>query len=205
MAGGAGGSCSAAPLRSAKTVALQATWDEQAGRCLPAVLPTNSAEPIPTSRCAPRWRSYASYFDTLRTDVAGGGADDIFWINNLPLLPEYADNVGALMQISLPADQSRRWSASSPATAGCGRAAADRTPARQLQRRPAGRRRTTPPNYIRLARWDPDLPGIPCPATGAADRRRHGADGQYPVSTRVSGSGSGATPPTICRASTSTS
>ncbi len=26
--------------------------------------------------------AYASYFDTLRTDVAGGGASDIFWINN---------------------------------------------------------------------------------------------------------------------------
>ncbi|MGI9124259.1 MAG: ABC transporter substrate-binding protein, partial [Mycobacterium sp.] len=35
--------------------------------------------------------SYASYFDTLRTDVAGGGADDIFWINNSHFA-EYADN-----------------------------------------------------------------------------------------------------------------
>ena len=35
--------------------------------------------------------SYASYFDTLRTDVAGGGADDIFWMNNSHLA-EYADN-----------------------------------------------------------------------------------------------------------------
>ncbi|GAY17140.1 sugar ABC transporter substrate-binding protein [Mycobacterium sp. shizuoka-1] len=34
---------------------------------------------------------YASYFTTLRTDVAGGGADDIFWINNANLA-EYADN-----------------------------------------------------------------------------------------------------------------
>lgn len=34
---------------------------------------------------------YASYFDTLRTDVAGGGADDIFWINNANVA-EYADN-----------------------------------------------------------------------------------------------------------------
>ncbi|WP_445165906.1 ABC transporter substrate-binding protein [Mycolicibacterium sp. Dal123E01] len=35
--------------------------------------------------------AYASYFDTLRTDVAGGGADDIFWINNANFT-EYADN-----------------------------------------------------------------------------------------------------------------
>ncbi len=42
--------------------------------------------------------SYASYFDTLRTDVAGGGADDIFWINNSHFA-EYADN-GRLIPIS---------------------------------------------------------------------------------------------------------
>lgn len=41
--------------------------------------------------------SYASYFDTLRTDVAGGGADDVFWINNSHLA-EYADN-GRLMPV----------------------------------------------------------------------------------------------------------
>ncbi len=41
--------------------------------------------------------SYANYFTTLRTDVAGGGADDIFWINNANFA-EYADN-GRLMPI----------------------------------------------------------------------------------------------------------
>jgi multiple sugar transport system substrate-binding protein len=35
--------------------------------------------------------AYASYFNTLRTDVAGGGADDIFWISNA-YLSGYADN-----------------------------------------------------------------------------------------------------------------
>ncbi len=35
--------------------------------------------------------AYASYFDTLRTDVAGGGASDIFWINNA-YLAQYSDN-----------------------------------------------------------------------------------------------------------------
>ncbi|WP_179472536.1 ABC transporter substrate-binding protein [Mycolicibacterium vinylchloridicum] len=46
--------------------------------------------------------AYAGYFDTLRTDVAGGGADDIFWINNANFA-EYADN-GRLMAIEPSAD-----------------------------------------------------------------------------------------------------
>lgn len=41
--------------------------------------------------------SYASYFDTLRTDVAGGGADDIFWLSDA-YLAGYADS-GRLMKI----------------------------------------------------------------------------------------------------------
>ena len=49
---------------------------------------------------------YATYFDTLRTDVAGGGADDVFWINNSHFA-EYADN-GRLTPVS-PA---RDWEAS---------------------------------------------------------------------------------------------
>jgi multiple sugar transport system substrate-binding protein len=35
--------------------------------------------------------AYATYFDTLRTDVAGGGADDIFWLSNA-YLAGYADS-----------------------------------------------------------------------------------------------------------------
>nr|WP_243747786.1 sugar ABC transporter substrate-binding protein [Mycolicibacterium sp. CBMA 226] len=35
--------------------------------------------------------AYASYFDSLRTDVAGGGADDIFWLSNA-YLAGYADS-----------------------------------------------------------------------------------------------------------------
>jgi multiple sugar transport system substrate-binding protein len=41
--------------------------------------------------------SYSTYFNTLRTDVAGGSADDIFWISNA-YLSEYADS-GRLMDI----------------------------------------------------------------------------------------------------------
>jgi multiple sugar transport system substrate-binding protein len=41
--------------------------------------------------------SYSSYFNTLRTDVAGGTADDIFWLSNA-YLAGYADS-GRLMDI----------------------------------------------------------------------------------------------------------
>jgi multiple sugar transport system substrate-binding protein len=53
--------------------------------------------------------AYSNYFDTLRTDVAGGGADDIFWISNA-YFAEYADN-GRLMDIAeLLGDRaSRTW------------------------------------------------------------------------------------------------
>lgn len=41
--------------------------------------------------------AYASYFDTLRTEVAGGGADDIFWLSNA-YLAGYADT-GRLVDV----------------------------------------------------------------------------------------------------------
>lgn len=41
--------------------------------------------------------AYSSYFDSLRTDVAGGGADDIFWLSNA-YLAGYADT-GRLLDI----------------------------------------------------------------------------------------------------------
>lgn len=40
---------------------------------------------------------YATYFDTLRTDAAGGSADDIFWLSNA-YFAQYADS-GRLMDI----------------------------------------------------------------------------------------------------------
>jgi len=49
---------------------------------------------------------YATYFDTLRTDVAGGGADDVFWMSNSHFA-EYADN-GRLTPIAAQTD----WEAS---------------------------------------------------------------------------------------------
>ena len=53
--------------------------------------------------------SYATYFDTLRTDVAGGGADDIFWINNANFA-EYADNARLLPIDPSPASWPNRFS-----------------------------------------------------------------------------------------------
>jgi multiple sugar transport system substrate-binding protein len=41
--------------------------------------------------------AYSTYFDTLRTDVAGGSADDIFWLSNA-YFAGYADS-GRLMDI----------------------------------------------------------------------------------------------------------
>ena len=53
--------------------------------------------------------AYSSYFDTLRTDVAGGGADDIFWLSNA-YFSGYADS-GRLMNIAetLGANASQAW------------------------------------------------------------------------------------------------
>jgi len=42
--------------------------------------------------------AYSTYFDALRTDVAGGSADDIFWISNAYFAP-YADT-GRLVDIT---------------------------------------------------------------------------------------------------------
>jgi multiple sugar transport system substrate-binding protein len=53
--------------------------------------------------------AYATYFDSLRTDVAGGGADDIFWISNA-YFAGYADN-GKLLDVRklLGTDMSAGW------------------------------------------------------------------------------------------------
>jgi multiple sugar transport system substrate-binding protein len=44
--------------------------------------------------------AFSNYFDTLRTDVAGGSADDIFWVSNA-YLDAYADS-GRLIKIDGP-------------------------------------------------------------------------------------------------------
>ncbi|WP_078309068.1 MULTISPECIES: extracellular solute-binding protein [unclassified Mycobacterium] len=47
--------------------------------------------------------SYASYFNSLRTDVAGHGADDIFWLSNA-YLSDYADTANLI-----PIDPQEDW------------------------------------------------------------------------------------------------
>ncbi|MCV7423933.1 sugar ABC transporter substrate-binding protein [Mycobacterium yunnanensis] len=56
--------------------------------------------------------AYSSYFDTLRTDVAGGGADDVFWLSNA-YFANYADS-GRLLDVgkTLGADAARAWDGS---------------------------------------------------------------------------------------------
>jgi len=89
------------PEQSGKTVVTVRLWD-------PAVAAAYAQSFAEFSRIHPEIEvrtnvvAYASYFDTLRTDVAGGGADDIFWINNANLA-EYADN-NRLMAIAPSAD-----------------------------------------------------------------------------------------------------
>jgi multiple sugar transport system substrate-binding protein len=46
--------------------------------------------------------AYSSYFDTLRTDVAGGGGDDIYWLSNA-YFSGYADS-GRLMRVNASRD-----------------------------------------------------------------------------------------------------
>lgn len=53
--------------------------------------------------------AYATYFDTLRTDAAGGSADDIFWLSNA-YFAGYADS-GRLMDVgqTLGPDAAAGW------------------------------------------------------------------------------------------------
>lgn len=75
---------------SGKTVVTVRLWDQQVA----AAYRDSFAEftrTHPDIEVRVNVVAYASYFDTLRTDVAGGGADDVFWINNA-YFAEYADN-----------------------------------------------------------------------------------------------------------------
>jgi multiple sugar transport system substrate-binding protein len=80
----------------AKTVVTVRLWDQQvAAAYRESFAAFTRAHPdieVHTNVVA-----YASYFDTLRTDVAGGGADDIFWLSN-GYLAGYADS-GRLVDI----------------------------------------------------------------------------------------------------------
>lgn len=73
-----------------KTVVTVRLWDREAAAAYADSF-TEFAKTHPGIEVRTNVVPYASYFDTLRTDVAGGGADDIFWINNAHFA-EYADN-----------------------------------------------------------------------------------------------------------------
>ena len=102
--------------------------------------------------------AYTSYFDTLRTDVAGGGADDVFWLSNA-YFAGYADN-GRLLDIgqTLGPGAARAWEPSvvdqfTRRRQAVGRTATHRCRHRRLlQRRPArrGRRRPGPAGGVAL-------------------------------------------------------
>ncbi|MDH6245801.1 sugar ABC transporter substrate-binding protein [Mycobacterium sp. OTB74] len=81
---------------SGKTVVTVRLWDEQVA----AAYRDSFAEFMhrhPDIEVRVNVVAFASYFDSLRTDVAGGGADDIFWLSNANLAG-YSDT-GHLLDI----------------------------------------------------------------------------------------------------------
>ncbi|WP_421845147.1 ABC transporter substrate-binding protein [Mycobacterium sp.] len=87
----------AAEPRGGKIVVTVRLWDESVAAAYRRSFEAfNRAHPrieVRTNLVA-----FANYFDTLRTDVAGGSADDIFWLSNA-YLAAYADS-GRLMNIN---------------------------------------------------------------------------------------------------------
>ena len=153
--------------------------------------------------------AYSTYFDTLRTDVAGGGADDIFWLHNA-YFAGYADS-GRLMDIAetLGANASGVGALGGqpvhPQRHAVGGAAAHRRRHRAvLQRRPARGRGCGTARADRAALVTRRRRHAAATAGPADGRRRRTRPPAHRDSTPT-GSASGATTrPTICRASTST-
>lgn len=81
---------------SGKTVVTVRLWDPQVAAAYRESFDAFSAE-HPDIEVRVNTVAYSTYFDTLRTDVAGGSADDIFWISNA-YFAGYADN-GRLLDI----------------------------------------------------------------------------------------------------------
>jgi multiple sugar transport system substrate-binding protein len=94
-----------------KTVVTVRLWDEQAAEAYRESFAEFGRE-HPDIEVRVNVVPYKSYFDSLRTDVAGGGADDVFWLSNA-YFAGYADN-GRLMDIgeTLGPDASRAWEGS---------------------------------------------------------------------------------------------
>ena len=85
-----------------RTVVTVRLWDEQVASAYRESFAVFTRE-HPDIEVRVNVVAYSSYFDTLRTDVAGGGADDIFWLSNA-YFTGYADS-GRLMRV----DASDAW------------------------------------------------------------------------------------------------
>jgi len=91
-----------------RTVVTVRLWDEQVAAAYRQSFEEFSRE-HPDIEVRVNVVAYKSYFDTLRTDVAGGGADDVFWLSNA-YFAGYADN-GRLLDIgqTLGPGTARAW------------------------------------------------------------------------------------------------
>jgi multiple sugar transport system substrate-binding protein len=91
-----------------RTVVTVRLWDEQVAAAYRQSFDEFSRE-HPNIEVRVNVVAYKAYFDTLRTDVAGGGADDVFWLSNA-YFAGYADN-GRLLDIgqTLGPAASRAW------------------------------------------------------------------------------------------------
>lgn len=94
--------------RWGKTVVTVRLWDEQVAAAYRASFAAFTVE-HPDVEVRVDVVPYSSYFDTLRTDVAGGSADDVFWLSNA-YFAGYADN-GKLLDIgkTLGPEAARDW------------------------------------------------------------------------------------------------
>ncbi|HVQ98386.1 MAG TPA: extracellular solute-binding protein, partial [Mycobacterium sp.] len=87
--------------RGGRTVVTVRLWDEKVAAAYRESFAAFSAA-HPDIEVRTDVVSYSTYFDTLRTDVAGGSADDIFWLSNA-YLAAYADS-GRLTKIDADPD-----------------------------------------------------------------------------------------------------
>jgi multiple sugar transport system substrate-binding protein len=91
-----------------RTVVSVRLWDEQVARAYRESFAEFTRE-HPDIEVRVNVVAYSTYFDTLRTDVAGGSADDIFWLSNA-YFAGYADS-DRLIDIAkaLGPDASMAW------------------------------------------------------------------------------------------------
>jgi multiple sugar transport system substrate-binding protein len=82
--------------RGGKTIVTVRLWDEQVAAAYRQSFAAFS-QAHPDIEVRTGVVSYSTYFNTLRTDIAGGSADDIFWVSNA-YLTGYADS-GRLIDI----------------------------------------------------------------------------------------------------------